>query len=99
MNTIEQGNIQSRSLINEFDKVHSSEIAIDNDDAGSGKQSVSIKIDYEDVKDEIEYWENVVVCYVIGANPPFPVIEGFIRRIWGKFGIDKDGAVGKGFFW
>lgn len=98
MNTIEQGNIQSRSLINEFDKVHSSEIAIDNDKIGIGNQSVSIKIDYEDIKDEIEYWENAVVCYVVGANPPFPVMEGFLRRIWGKFGIDKIGAVGKGFF-
>ncbi|XP_010679661.1 uncharacterized protein LOC104894967 [Beta vulgaris subsp. vulgaris] len=79
-------------------KVHSSAIAIDDCNTGIGKQFVSIKIGFEDVKDEIEYWENAVVCYVIGANPPFPVMDGFVRRIWGKYGIDKVGVVGKDFF-
>ncbi|KAL2935490.1 50S ribosomal protein L3 organellar chromatophore [Bienertia sinuspersici] len=43
----------------------------------------------EDVQPEIEYWESSTVAYVLGANPPIPVMEGFIRRIWSKYGVDK----------
>ena len=50
------------------------------------------------MKDEIEFWQNAIVCYVIGANPPFPVMEGFIRRISEKLGINKIAAIGKGLF-
>ncbi|KAJ8431247.1 hypothetical protein Cgig2_011771 [Carnegiea gigantea] len=30
-----------------------------------------MKIVLEDVESEIKYWESVVVCYVLGASPPF----------------------------
>ncbi|KAL9227818.1 hypothetical protein vseg_003466 [Gypsophila vaccaria] len=43
----------------------------------------------EDVEEEIDYWYQAVVCYILGANPPWEVIEGFIKRIWTKFNIDK----------
>ncbi|PHU28531.1 hypothetical protein BC332_00624 [Capsicum chinense] len=35
------------------------------------------------------YWKSVVVCYVLGAHPQFAVINGFIRRIWGKYRLNK----------
>ncbi|KAH0685006.1 hypothetical protein KY289_022758 [Solanum tuberosum] len=47
------------------------------------------EIKLEDIKSEILYWGNAVVCYVLGAHPPFQVIQGYIQRLWGKHGIDK----------
>ena len=46
----------------------------------------TIKISFDDIEDEIRYWESAVVCYVIGANPPLHVIDGYMktqhRRRW-----------------
>ena len=39
-----------------------------------------------------------MICYVIGANPPFQVIEGFVKRIWKNLSIDKVGLLAKGVF-
>ncbi|KAH0738204.1 hypothetical protein KY290_036909 [Solanum tuberosum] len=47
------------------------------------------EIDLEDITSEIDYWKNAVVCYVLGAHPPFAVLNGYIRRQWGKFGINN----------
>jgi len=34
-------------------------------------------------KSEVEsktiYWQNVVLCTVLGANPPFEVMKGFLQ--------------------
>ncbi|KAG5594951.1 hypothetical protein H5410_036183 [Solanum commersonii] len=32
---------------------------------------------------------NVVVCYVLGAHLLFTVINGYIQRIWAKYGLNK----------
>ena len=67
----------------------------------SGTSSPSpkpIKIFYEDIEDELKFWETSVVCYVLGANPPLHVIEGFVRRTWNASDIDKIGTVAKGVF-
>lgn len=40
-----------------------------------------VQIEIEDIQDEIDYWNSSIVSYVIGANPPLPVMKGFIRRI------------------
>ncbi|XP_062118720.1 uncharacterized protein LOC133832386 [Humulus lupulus] len=34
---------------------------------------------------------------VLGANPPFAIFEGFIKRIWGKLGIDRIAWLNVGF--
>ncbi|KAJ8427105.1 hypothetical protein Cgig2_029814 [Carnegiea gigantea] len=47
------------------------------------------KIDKEDVENEIEYWQNAVICSFLGANPPYQIMHGFIRCIWGAYEIDK----------
>lgn len=31
----------------------------------------------------------VVVCYVLGGHPPFIVMQGYILRLWAKYGINK----------
>ncbi|XP_060177930.1 uncharacterized protein LOC132607872 [Lycium barbarum] len=48
-----------------------------------------VGIEEEYTSTEIEYWKNVVVCYVLGAHPPFSVLNGYIQRQWGKLGISK----------
>ena len=58
-----------------------------------------VKIEMEDVQLEIDLWSLVVVyCYVIGANPPIHVMEGYFRRIWRNSGIDKIAMVKKGIY-
>ncbi|XP_048494347.1 uncharacterized protein LOC104906959 [Beta vulgaris subsp. vulgaris] len=57
-----------------------------------------ISIELDDIQEEIEYWMSAVVCYVLGANPPISVMEGYFKRIWGKHGIDKIAIMGKGVF-
>jgi len=56
------------------------------------------KIEPQDIQSEIEYWNSAVLCSVLGANPPLEVIEGFIKRIWQTFDIDKICLVRKGIF-
>lgn len=58
-----------------------------------------VQIDLEDIQVEISFWESVVLCYILGANSPQNVMKGFVRRIWGKYGVDKVSLVGRGFFW
>ena len=36
-----------------------------------------------------------IVCYVIGANPPLHVIEGYVKRIWKDLDVEKVGMVRK----
>ncbi|XP_074283310.1 uncharacterized protein LOC141607861 [Silene latifolia] len=52
----------------------------------------------EDVKDELEYWQNSVFCFILGANPPVEVVDGFIKRIWGHLPIDKVSFLPNGVF-
>lgn len=57
-----------------------------------------VKIDLEDIHDEIEYWNASIVGFVLGANPPLNVIEGFINRIWKDLKIDKTAMLSHGMF-
>ncbi|KAJ8423588.1 hypothetical protein Cgig2_009242 [Carnegiea gigantea] len=47
------------------------------------------KIEPQYVQSKIDYWKSVVLCSVIGANPPLEVLEGFVQRIWQACEIDK----------
>ena len=55
-------------------------------------------LEKEDVAVEIEYWQQPVLCSVLGANPPFKVMQGLIKRIWAPLDIDKIIYVRKGVF-
>ncbi|KAJ8420572.1 hypothetical protein Cgig2_025919 [Carnegiea gigantea] len=47
---------------------------------------------------KIEREDNAVLCYVLGANPPYEIMQGFIKRIWRAFEIDKILQIRKGVF-
>uniref|UniRef100_A0A3Q7JC24 DUF4283 domain-containing protein n=1 Tax=Solanum lycopersicum TaxID=4081 RepID=A0A3Q7JC24_SOLLC len=53
-----------------------------------GKGSI-MGINLEDIESIVNYWNNVVVYYVLGAHPPFTVINECIQRIWAKYGWNK----------
>ncbi|XP_074291258.1 uncharacterized protein LOC141618033 [Silene latifolia] len=57
-----------------------------------------LQFTHEDVKQEVEFWNNSVFCYILGANPPTEVIEGFVYRIWSQFGIDRVSFLDNGIF-
>ena len=48
--------------------------------------------------DEIRYWESAAVCYVVWANPPLHVIDGYVKRIWKDLDAEKVGMVRKNVF-
>ncbi|KAF3653433.1 hypothetical protein FXO37_16988 [Capsicum annuum] len=52
-------------------------------------EQLMVEIEEDDISSEVECWKNAVVCYVLGAHPPYVVLNGFVQRIWGKLGIDK----------
>ncbi|KAL2893861.1 hypothetical protein RDABS01_009770 [Bienertia sinuspersici] len=52
----------------------------------------------DDVQPELDYWQSSIVAFVLGANPPASVMDGFIRRIWSKHGVDKVIGLQKGMF-
>lgn len=49
--------------------------------SGEKQKKVMVKITEEDIEDEIAFWNSALVCYVLGANSPLSVMEGFFRRI------------------
>lgn len=46
----------------------------------------------------MQYWNNAVVVQVLGANPPFHVMNGYLRRIWKEYSIDKLLQIQRGVF-
>ncbi|KAJ8435470.1 hypothetical protein Cgig2_021103 [Carnegiea gigantea] len=62
----------------------------------NGKKCAQIEI--KDVAPEVDYWQHAILCSVLGANPPYEVIKGFVQRIWADFEIDKILMVRKGLF-
>uniref|UniRef100_A0A803QAZ2 DUF4283 domain-containing protein n=1 Tax=Cannabis sativa TaxID=3483 RepID=A0A803QAZ2_CANSA len=55
------------------------------------------QVDLEEVKDQAAIWSVVVVCMVLEAKPPFTIFEGFIKRKWGKLGIQQIVRMNGGF--
>ncbi|XP_074292730.1 uncharacterized protein LOC141619610 [Silene latifolia] len=41
-----------------------------------------LRFTVKDVKDKHEHWKNSVYCFILSANPPVEVVDGFIKRIW-----------------
>lgn len=58
----------------------------------------NVKISFDDIKGEVDFWVNAIVCHVVGANPPLHVMEGFLKRVWGKYGIGRVSLISKGIF-
>ncbi|XP_074299069.1 uncharacterized protein LOC141630092 [Silene latifolia] len=57
-----------------------------------------VHITTEDVSNELEYWKQAIYGFVLGANPPMAILEGYIRRIWHKHTIDKISFMPNGVF-
>ncbi|XP_074310444.1 uncharacterized protein LOC141646456 [Silene latifolia] len=57
-----------------------------------------LQFTHEDVKQEVDFWNNSVFCYILGANPPVEIIENFVYRIWDQFGIDRVSFLDNGIF-
>ena len=50
------------------------------------------------IEEKVIYWQSAMICCVLGANPPYEVIAGYIRRIWSDFAIDKVLLIKKGLY-
>ena len=57
-----------------------------------------VKIDTADIQPEVDFWNSSVVCYIVRANPPPMVMEGYIGRIWMINNVDKVALLKKGVF-
>ncbi|XP_074278384.1 uncharacterized protein LOC141601975 [Silene latifolia] len=57
-----------------------------------------LKLSMDDVKDEIEFWKLAVYGYVMGANPPWDVLDNFLRRIWAAYEISQISFLPNGLF-
>ncbi|XP_062118499.1 uncharacterized protein LOC133832131 [Humulus lupulus] len=55
------------------------------------------KLDMDEIEVEASFWRSLIVCVVLGANPPFRVFEGFVKRDWGNLGIDRIVRMNSGF--
>ena len=70
-----------------------------NESAGLADDNIMpVQIELDDIQSEIDFWNSAVVCYVVGANPPINVMEGYVRRIWGGLKVDKVVLVKKGVY-
>ncbi|XP_062075142.1 uncharacterized protein LOC133779166 [Humulus lupulus] len=47
------------------------------------------QLDLNEVAAQAQSWNSVVICMVMGANPPFAVFEGFVKCVWGHLGIER----------
>ncbi|XP_062099989.1 uncharacterized protein LOC133805855 [Humulus lupulus] len=75
-------NLRDKLLINEATKLHYEEPIMKN-----GKKVA--QIDLAEVAEQAQNWNSAVICMVLGANLPFAVFEGFVKRIWGHLGIER----------
>lgn len=58
-----------------------------------------VKINMEDVQDEVDFWSSSIICCVVGANnPSAQVMEGYFRKFGGFFKVDKVAMVKRGVF-
>ncbi|XP_074289017.1 uncharacterized protein LOC141614161 [Silene latifolia] len=52
----------------------------------------------EDVKVEMDFWKHSVVCFILGANPPWDVVEDFIHHLWADYGVERVSFLPSGIF-
>ncbi|XP_074314193.1 uncharacterized protein LOC141649400 [Silene latifolia] len=69
-----------------------------NDENNDTEMDELLQFTNEDVSEEIAYWNQAVYCFVLGANPPWEVVQGYVHRIWGRHGIDKISFLPNGIF-
>ncbi|XP_074315380.1 uncharacterized protein LOC141651573 [Silene latifolia] len=57
-----------------------------------------LQLTMEDIEPELQFWDTAVVCYVLGGNPPWELMEGFVRKLWSAYKIDKISFLPNGVF-
>ncbi|XP_074305794.1 uncharacterized protein LOC141641015 [Silene latifolia] len=57
-----------------------------------------LRLTSADTDAELEFWSTAVYCYVLGANPPFKIIDGFVKRVWGYTEYDRISFHSNGIF-
>ncbi|XP_070051743.1 uncharacterized protein [Nicotiana tomentosiformis] len=82
---------QKKSVWEDFDlsKISNARFKLEYVAPKTHGESPIVEIELDDISSEIEFWKNADVCYVLGAHPPFAVIQGYIQRLWAKHGINK----------
>ncbi|XP_074305950.1 uncharacterized protein LOC141641178 [Silene latifolia] len=66
--------------------------------SGSDVPKPLLQLTVEDVDSEIAYWDTAIVCYVLGGNPPWELLEGFVRKLWAAYKIVKISFLPNGVF-
>lgn len=54
-----------------------------------------IRIEIEDIQEEIDYQNSSIICYVVGVNPPLQGMEGSLHCIQKIHNIDKVAMIKK----
>ncbi|XP_062080661.1 uncharacterized protein LOC133785445 [Humulus lupulus] len=75
-------NLRDKLQLNETSKLHYEEPMLKN-----GKKVA--QIDLDEVSEQAQNWNSAMICMVLGANPPFAVFEGFVKRIWCHLGVER----------
>ncbi|XP_074314061.1 uncharacterized protein LOC141649266 [Silene latifolia] len=57
-----------------------------------------LQFTHEDIKIEVDFWSHSVMCYILGANPPWALVEDYIYNVWGRFGVERVSFLDNGVF-
>ncbi|XP_074265051.1 uncharacterized protein LOC141587467 [Silene latifolia] len=57
-----------------------------------------LQFTHEDIKTEVEFWSHFVMCYILGANPPWKLVEDYIYNVWGRFRVERVSFLDNGVF-
>ncbi|XP_074277998.1 uncharacterized protein LOC141601604 [Silene latifolia] len=60
--------------------------------------SALLQFSKDDIKSEVDFWNLSVCCYILGANPPWEVVEGYVYRVWSQFDIYRVSFMDNGVF-
>ncbi|XP_074277869.1 uncharacterized protein LOC141601480 [Silene latifolia] len=52
-------------------------------------EGIMLKLTLDDVQEEIDYWSFAIYGYVMGANPPWRAMKGYLRREWQDYEISE----------
>ncbi|XP_074283735.1 uncharacterized protein LOC141608269 [Silene latifolia] len=61
-------------------------------------EQVTLQLSEADVIPEINYWSSFLYGYIMGTNPPWNVVSGYLKRIWKNYDVDKISFMPNGIF-
>ncbi|XP_074313875.1 uncharacterized protein LOC141649075 [Silene latifolia] len=59
---------------------------------------VTLQLTDADILPEINYWSSALYGYIMGTNPPWNVVSGYLKRIWKDYDVDKISFMPNGIF-